>query len=82
MPDMTGRDATQDLRRHQDLMQTYKSETGDEKLKIIAMVQAPDLADPKQAEEIMRAGFDAYVAKPVTLKAFNALNLKPIPQSV
>ena len=80
MPDMSGMEASLDLRRHEDLMQMYKSECGDEKLKIVAMMQAPDLTVPKK-EALLTAGFDAYVAKPVTLQAFRELGLKPIPPS-
>ncbi len=74
-------EASLDLRRHEDLMQMYKSESGEEKLKIIAMVQAPDLTVAKK-EALLKAGFDAYVAKPVTLQAFQELGLKPIPPSM
>jgi len=44
-------------------------------------LQAPDLKDKKRAD-IKKAGFDESIAKPVSLQAFRALNLKPVPRSV
>ena len=43
-------------------------------------MQAPDLT-PEKKRDILRAGFDNYVAKPVSLEAFRELNLRPIPVS-
>ena len=77
MPEMGGLEASSEFRQHEQLMFQFKGEKGDAKLKIIAM--SPDLSE-KRKQEILDAGFDNYISKPVSKEAFMALKLKSIVQ--
>ena len=74
MPEMNGLEASFEFRSHEGLMLQYRSGAQSSKLKIIAMS-----ADFNEAliKEVMKAGFDGFLAKPLTLSGFRDLKLRP-----
>ena len=74
MPEMNGLEASFEFRSHEGLMLQYRSEIQSSKLKIIAM--SADFNDALIAE-VIKAGFDGFLAKPLTLAGFRDLKLRP-----
>jgi CheY-like chemotaxis protein len=74
MPEMGGLEASYEFRNHEGLMHQYRDEAHSSKLKIIAM--SSDFSDDLKREVII-AGFDGFLKKPLTVQAFRALKLKP-----
>jgi CheY-like chemotaxis protein len=74
MPEMNGLEASLEFRNHESLMHQYRGEEHGCKLKIIAM--SSDSSESLMAE-VMAAGFDGFISKPLTVTAFRDLKLKP-----
>jgi CheY-like chemotaxis protein len=74
MPEMNGLEASFEFRSHEGLMLQYRSGAQSTKLKIIAM--SADFSDSLIAD-VMKAGFDGFLAKPLTLAGFRDLKLRP-----
>jgi CheY-like chemotaxis protein len=74
MPEMNGLEASFEFRNHEGLMHQYRGEAQSSKLKIIAM--SSDFSE-ELIKEVMIAGFDGFIPKPLTLAAFRDLKLKP-----
>jgi CheY-like chemotaxis protein len=74
MPEMNGLEASFEFRNHEGLMHQYRGEAQSSKLKIIAM--SSDFSE-ELIKEVMIAGFDGFIPKPLTLEAFRNLKLKP-----
>lgn len=76
MPEMGGLEASFEFRTHEGLMHQYRSEAQSNKLKIIAM--SADTSEELK-REVIRAGFDGFIPKPLTVAAFRDLKLRPAP---
>lgn len=74
MPEMNGLEASLEFRNHESLMHQYRGEAHGSKLKIIAM--SSDSSESMKAD-VMAAGFDDFISKPLTVTAFRDLKLKP-----
>lgn len=74
MPEMNGLEASYEFRNHEGLMHQYRGEAQSSKLKIIAM--SSDFSE-ELIKDVMVAGFDGFIPKPLTLTAFRNLKLKP-----
>ena len=74
MPEMGGLEASLEFRLHESLMHQYRKKCHSSKLKIIAM--SGDFNEDS-IEEVMRFGFDGFIAKPLTLDRFRELKLRP-----
>lgn len=74
MPEMGGLEASLEFRAHESLMHQYRKKCHSSKLKIIAM--SGDFTD-NLIEDVMRFGFDGFIAKPLTLDRFRELKLRP-----
>jgi CheY-like chemotaxis protein len=74
MPEMGGLEASFEFRTHEGLMHQYRGKAQSSKLKIIAM--SADFND-ELIKEVMNAGFDGFLAKPLTVSGFRELKLRP-----
>lgn len=74
MPEMGGLEASFEFRSHEGLMHQYFTRAQSAKLKIIAM--STDFSEAL-IKEVMSAGFDGFIAKPLTLAGFRELKLRP-----
>ena len=74
MPEMGGLEASFEFRTHEGLMHQYRGKAHGSKLKIIAM--SADFNE-KLIEDVMRVGFDGFLAKPLTVAGFRELKLRP-----
>lgn len=74
MPEMNGLEASFEFRNHEGLMHQYRGEAQSSKLKIIAM--SSDFSE-ELIKDVIIAGFDGFIPKPLTLTAFRNLKLKP-----
>lgn len=74
MSEMSGLEASYEFRNHESLMHQYRGKAQGSKLKIIAM--SSDSSESLKPE-VMRAGFDGFISKPLTVRAFRDLKLKP-----
>eukprot|EP00596_Hydrurales_sp_CCMP1899_P010298 CAMPEP_0119033678 /NCGR_PEP_ID=MMETSP1177-20130426/730_1 /TAXON_ID=2985 /ORGANISM="Ochromonas sp, Strain CCMP1899" /LENGTH=332 /DNA_ID=CAMNT_0006990603 /DNA_START=232 /DNA_END=1230 /DNA_ORIENTATION=+ len=74
MPVMGGLEASSEFRIHEDMLHQYRGKSHSTKLKIIAMS-----ADFNKAliVEVLAAGFDGFLAKPLSLMNFRNLKLTP-----
>jgi CheY-like chemotaxis protein len=74
MPEMGGLEASFEFRSHEGLMHQYRGKSQGSKLKIIAM--SADFSETL-ITEVMSAGFDGFLAKPLTITGFRELKLRP-----
>ena len=74
MPEGSGLEASFEFRSHEELMHQYRTKAQSSKLKIIAM--SAEFSE-KVLSDLKIAGFDGFLAKPLTLEGFRELKLRP-----
>ena len=74
MPEGAGLEASFEFRSHEELMHQYRTKAQSSKLKIIAM--SAEFSE-KVLTDLKIAGFDGFLAKPLTLEGFRELKLRP-----